>query len=311
MGIFDRLFGKPKKDVGNYKDVDNYFEVPNRYGVGDGTPLIVLANPDLERVFNAPTASIPQKLTDRNQGYWEEENTAVIKDALAMAYLQHPNPLIRLKVIGYIPDVRTLGVEQVLVDLLADTFPGVGKAAADLIWEHGIDNCCKFTVLALRDEIRGHSQLMGASSLTLGREKAIKALDLLVSSAPNEDARRGIEKLIDRDVVIEERVKQVVISSVKFIGKEYKAVVRNSWSDECTYEVYKANSKEQALAFLKTKTVTKKLYYIEVETPEGSFGRDINGMYDVTKHPVSCPRHNHPPLDSVPNAGHHRSARKR
>jgi hypothetical protein len=193
MGTFDRIFGKTKKDA------DNYFEVPNKYGVGDGTPLIVLANPDLERVFNAPSAPVPQKLTDRNRDYWKTAGTAVIKEALFIAYLQHPDPLIRLKVIGYSRDVWTLGVAQVLVDLLADISPDVSKAAADLIWVHGIDNDCQFSVKALRDEIRGYSWLLGASdpTLTLGREKAIKALDLLISSAPNEDARRDIKKQID------------------------------------------------------------------------------------------------------------------
>lgn len=48
-----------------------------------------------------------------------------------------------------------------------------------------------------------------------------------------------------------------------------------------TYECYKAPDKACALAFLKTKTVTKPLYYIAVDTPEGSFGRDINGCYRV------------------------------
>ena len=45
------------------------------------------------------------------------------------------------------------------------------------------------------------------------------------------------------------------------------------------YEVYKAQDKESAVAFLKTKTVTRGMYYIVVDTPEGSFGRDINGLY--------------------------------
>jgi hypothetical protein len=200
MSIFDRMFGKTKKDV------DKYFEVPNRYGVGDGTPLIVLANPDLEQLFNAPTAPVPQKLTDRNRSYWEKAGTAEIKEALAIAYLQHPNPLIRLKAIGYIRDVYSLLVTQILVDLLTDVSPDVGKAAADLIWVRKIDDYCKFPVQALRDEIRGYSQLGGASNLALGREKAIKALDLLVSSAPNEDAWRGIKRLIDRVVVIEDEL---------------------------------------------------------------------------------------------------------
>jgi len=46
-----------------------------------------------------------------------------------------------------------------------------------------------------------------------------------------------------------------------------------------TYETYKAGSKEDALAFLKTKFVDKKLYYIVVETPDGNWGRDIQGIY--------------------------------
>ena len=42
-----------------------------------------------------------------------------------------------------------------------------------------------------------------------------------------------------------------------------------------TYECYLANNKADAMAFLNKKTVEKSLYYIVVETPEGSFGRDI------------------------------------
>lgn len=46
-----------------------------------------------------------------------------------------------------------------------------------------------------------------------------------------------------------------------------------------TYEVYKGPDKASAVAFLKTKPVAKQLYYVVVDTPEGSFGRDINGFY--------------------------------
>ena len=45
------------------------------------------------------------------------------------------------------------------------------------------------------------------------------------------------------------------------------------------YQVYKAPDKACAIAFLKKRPVTQKLYYIVVDTPEGSFGRDINGLY--------------------------------
>ena len=46
-----------------------------------------------------------------------------------------------------------------------------------------------------------------------------------------------------------------------------------------TYEVYNGPDKASAIAFLKEKTVVKRLFYIIVDTPEGSFGRDFVGLY--------------------------------
>ncbi len=46
-----------------------------------------------------------------------------------------------------------------------------------------------------------------------------------------------------------------------------------------TYEVLEAPSKEAAMEYLKDHPVTKPLYYIVVETPEGNWGRDVNGIY--------------------------------
>ena len=48
---------------------------------------------------------------------------------------------------------------------------------------------------------------------------------------------------------------------------------RNTWM------VYKAPSKADALSFLSTQSVNERLYYVIVETPEGNFGRDIDGFY--------------------------------
>ena len=47
-----------------------------------------------------------------------------------------------------------------------------------------------------------------------------------------------------------------------------------------TYEVYRGASKAQALAFLQSKTVTQRLYYLIVETPEGNFGKDVDGIFE-------------------------------
>ena len=46
-----------------------------------------------------------------------------------------------------------------------------------------------------------------------------------------------------------------------------------------TYEVYKAPSQSVALEFLKNKPVSKPLYYVIIETPEGNWGKDKDGIY--------------------------------
>lgn len=266
MSFLRSIFGGKRKEI----------EVANNWGIGDGTPLLVEVSPDLEQLFSDPDPPAPQKLTDRNRKYWESADLKTKRNGLAMAYLQHPNPEVRRTTIDLVRDIDTSGVAQVLVDLLADADPSVRKAAARSIWKRQGDNNCKFAVHALRDEIRGHVHgLLGTTTagLTLGRDKAIQALDLLVEEAPDQEARSAIKELIESDVVIEKRVKPVPYDSVTFVETLRK--------DKFTYEVYRANSKQEALAFLQSKKVTKKLYYIEVETPEGTFGRDINGIYEV------------------------------
>ena len=60
-------------------------------------------------------------------------------------------------------------------------------------------------------------------------------------------------------------------SQVKFQGNER--------SGNAVYEVYSAPNRVAAEAFLKSHPVNKRLYYIVVETPDGNFGRDIDGCF--------------------------------
>jgi hypothetical protein len=48
-----------------------------------------------------------------------------------------------------------------------------------------------------------------------------------------------------------------------------------------THRHYKASSRAAAIAFLRKQNVTLPLYYIMVETPEGTFGKDLTIMYDA------------------------------
>jgi len=60
----------------------------------------------------------------------------------------------------------------------------------------------------------------------------------------------------------------------KFLRKE-----RGGSTGDSTYEIYKGTDAESARDFLLTKRVDKKLYYVVVETPEGNWGMDVEGLY--------------------------------
>jgi hypothetical protein len=49
-----------------------------------------------------------------------------------------------------------------------------------------------------------------------------------------------------------------------------------------TYRIHKGPDEASARAFLERHPVTKEFHYLVVETPEGSFGRDIQGIYEET-----------------------------
>ncbi len=61
----------------------------------------------------------------------------------------------------------------------------------------------------------------------------------------------------------------------KFVRKERK----EGTGGEATYEIFKGRDAESAKAFLLTKRIDKKLYYIIVETPEGNWGMDVEGLF--------------------------------
>lgn len=57
-----------------------------------------------------------------------------------------------------------------------------------------------------------------------------------------------------------------------------KALGKNKY-DQYTYEYYRASESEEAKYFLEQTEVTLPLYYVMVETPEGKWGRDKDGIF--------------------------------
>ena len=43
----------------------------NSYGVGNGTPLLVKQNPNIEKILKDPNPPIVQKITENNRQYWK------------------------------------------------------------------------------------------------------------------------------------------------------------------------------------------------------------------------------------------------
>jgi hypothetical protein len=55
--------------------------------------------------------------------------------------------------------------------------------------------------------------------------------------------------------------------------------VREDRDNTAVWRVYSASDKADALAFLSQQTVTRPLFYVVVETPDGNFGKDKDGIY--------------------------------
>lgn len=62
-------------------------------------------------------------------------------------------------------------------------------------------------------------------------------------------------------------------------NQEPKFVRHDVRQDGRVYEVFQGYDSESAKAFLATRKVTKKKYYVVVETPDGNWGADIEGLY--------------------------------
>ena len=50
---------------------------------------------------------------------------------------------------------------------------------------------------------------------------------------------------------------------------------------EYIYKIYNAPNKESAMKFLENQKVNRNYLYLQVETPEGKFCKDIDGFYEV------------------------------
>ncbi len=85
-----------------------------------------------------------------------------------------------------------------------------------------------------------------------------------------------LEPAKDTQSPAKSKTKQISVQNeVKFL-KETKQI---KMGHTFTYRIYKGQTASSAVSFLEKNPVTENLLYIIVETPEGNYGRDIQGIY--------------------------------
>jgi HEAT repeat protein len=111
--------------------------------------------------------------------------------------------------------------------------------------------------------------------LELGTPDAIEGLRS-AKKTQNKEVRREIIRALERLEADDATPKD---QQPKFVRKysEKRTLGNNTY--EMYYEIYKGINAESARNLLFTKRVDKKNYYIIVETPEGNWGLDVEGLF--------------------------------
>jgi hypothetical protein len=160
--------------------------VPAR-GNYDSAPLLLEVAPDMEGLFADPP--VVQEPTPQNREYWDSADARMRLLGVVQGYLQHPQPVVRLRTLGLMAEHDAYFDDQLVFDLLAaDPDEDVRRAAASTIWLFEGDEHCRFAVYKARDEIA-----YGSESDPVGPSRATNALALLVATAPDEEARKALE----------------------------------------------------------------------------------------------------------------------
>jgi hypothetical protein len=199
------------------------------------------------------------------------------------------------KSLGSIGDARAV---EPLCEALKDGNWEVRNAAAEALGHIGDARAVEPLSAAVKD--LSMAALSAAESLGLiGSERALevlvastksenkylrsRALEVLGKRAGKQfgDADRWQQWLDEQKRGTLEPKEAETITAVK--GIKY---VETKHKSGRTYEVYSAENKEQAWEFIRTKSVNKPLYYIEVNVgdvhnPEIIVGLDIQGTYET------------------------------
>jgi len=210
-----------------------------------------------------------------------------------LVYLHHPNPKVRKAVVELNANNDDDSISEDLCQLLVDPDEDVRISVYKATWQREKHDYCKPIIEKLSDEIKGFD-IVGPAAL--GQEEAIIALKKLIEYAPDTFSKEkileniksaGLYEYIDEIKEKEAKgSKKEKEGGVKFIEEIKKEENIMGAITTLTYEIYNAANKKQAIEFLRTKSVRKEWYFIEVKVgdvnnPEVVIGVDINGHYEI------------------------------
>ena len=169
--------------------------------------------------------------------------------------------------LGEIKDARAV---KPLVKALKDKYWYVRKQAAYALGDIGDARAVEPLIEALKDD---EEEVREAAKWNLGKFKAKK------STKKKPERKRKVKPSV-------EKLKETGVKGVTFVKMKHRTEDAFGIPVKYTYEVYTAENKKQAWEFIKTKSVNKKYYYIEVnvgdvDDPEVIVGLDIQGTYEV------------------------------
>jgi hypothetical protein len=86
-----------------------------------------------------------------------------------------------------------------------------------------------------------------------------------------EDGERPSRIPLARDEPVERWQRRLAGAGLRFVGIKQ--------TESGTYQTLACDDAEQAKDFLRQETVEREQYYLVVETPDGNWGADINGLF--------------------------------
>ena len=200
--------------------------------------------------------------TNKGKGYYERDNrgTRIETRDTANSYwtarmmAQHKDPFVMYR-FGNESDVRAAMLDLPFIHEAKDT----GKIICDEIFSFGYYNIREDKIPAISYE-----------AFVAGRGLTHKMWEELHSSFARHNGKK-FNDLEPGETTTTTPAQTGNKANIKFI--------RENQNGAKTYRIHKAPCKADAVAFLSAQDISRPLYYLVVETPEGNFCKDNQGFY--------------------------------